>query len=209
MEECRKEQAVLAEQSRSLQERKQELEERFGKEALGRKIEEELEQAQKAYQAAKQAVQSLKEARQRRAALEEQAARTAGAPEQCDRTGTAAARTACEHKKPAFKRCGRALSWRYSQRSWKLSAKEKQEEMERLQQAIEQAQTQKEHAQQQLAAAKARLDSAAEEQEKAEAAHALARENLHKAFLPRDSQMSRLLRRRGFRKSRLRNTEKK
>lgn len=181
LEECRKEQAVLAEQSRSLQERKQELEERFGKEALGRKIEEELEQAQKAYQAAKQAAQSLKEARQQRAALEELAAA------QQERLSSATdleqqRREQLVSTKARIQAMRESFELEIQPAELEIQRKEKQEEMERLQQAIEQAQTQKEHAQQQLAAAKARLDTAAEEQEKAEVAHALARENLHKAF---------------------------
>lgn len=181
LEECRREQAALAEQSRSLQERRQELEERLSPEAQSQNIEEELKRAQEAYQAARQAAKNLKEARQRRAELEEQASAqqeslsNAAQLEQQRREQLVSSKARIQAMRESF-----ALEIQPAE--LETQRKRKQEEMERLGQAIEQAQKQKERAQQQLAAAKARLDTAAEEQKKAQTAHALAKESLQEAF---------------------------
>lgn len=181
LEECRREQAALEEQSRSLQERRQELEERISPEAQNQNIEEELKRAQEAYQAARQAAKNLKEARQRRAELEEQAAAQQeglSKAEELERQR----REQLVSSKARIQAMRASFVLEIQPAELEAQRKGKQEEIAQLQQAIERAQGWKERAQQELAAAKARLDTAAEEQKKAQAAHALAKESLQEAL---------------------------
>ena len=181
LEECRREQAALEEQSRSLQERKQELEERLCPEARSRKFEEELAEAREAYRAAKQAAQNLEEAHRQREKLEEQATaaqenlRKAAELEQQQRESLVGSKARIQAMRES-------LLLEMQPAELELQYIKKQNEIEHLQQAIEQAQEQKENAQQQLAAAKARMDSAAQEQQRAASAYSLAKAGLQEAY---------------------------
>lgn len=181
LEECRRQQAIWAEQSRSLQERKKELEEQLGLERENLRIGAELAQARKNWKAAQQAAQNLKEARQQRAELEEQVSaaqeslRKATELEQQQRERLVGSKARIQAMRESF-----ALELQPAE--IEAERKKKQNEIEQLQQTIEQAQKHREAAQQRLTIAKSQMDSAAAEQKKAEAARLFAKESLQREF---------------------------